>query len=111
MLSVKFQEMCEVKKDMNWTQGLYKYVKIPFLIISEFGVKKLTESQKEVFEYIIDERYKMLKPFLITTNLSVDDFKTEIDILPYNRVYDRLTEICELVVMDWELYRQRKKEK
>lgn len=42
---------------------------------------------------IIDTRYRNKLPMILTTNLTIDDMKSESDIR-YSRIYDRILEVC-----------------
>ena len=42
---------------------------------------------------IIDSRYRARLPMILTTNLTIDEMKGEVDIR-YTRIYDRVFETC-----------------
>lgn len=63
------------------------------IVFDDFGVERHTEYAKEQIFNVIDARCKSGKPFLVTTNMGIDDFKS-----PQNtddrRVCHRILEKC-----------------
>lgn len=67
------------------------------LVIDDLGAERNTEyMQKGVVNTIIDNRYRSMKPIIITTNLTKEQFcnPKEVDSA---RIYSRLKEICFFV--------------
>lgn len=77
------------------------------LIIDDLGAERGTDYSLEKVYDIIDSRYRTGKPIILTTNLRFEEMKNCEDIR-YNRIYDRIFEMCypvKVVGMSW-----RKKE-
>ena len=92
-----------------WQKSIRKYCICPMLIIPDFCIKeKVTDSQKEVFIYIINERYKNLLPMIIATNLDPKSLRQVIDFEGLPRVADRFSEMFEnrQYILNWESYRK-----
>lgn len=61
----------------------------------------------EMVYLVIDERYKSGKPFIITTNLSLEELQNLAD-LEHGRIYDRIMERCAPVAFSGKNYRTGK---
>lgn len=65
------------------------------LILDDLGAENGTEWSNEKLYEIIDSRYRMKKPMIITTNLSLEGLKNKLTSRDgINRTYDRLMEMC-----------------
>ena len=78
------------------TEILDKISKCDLLIIDDFGTEKVTEWVLEKVFFLIDARYRMRKPFIISTNLQ---YKTDENICEIHKVFgkrirDRINEVC-----------------
>lgn len=67
------------------------------LILDDLGSERSTDYALEQLFLIIDTRYRAGKPLIITTNLTAEELKSPAD-LRYERIYDRITELCVAVV-------------
>lgn len=76
--------------------------KIPYLVIDDFGVQRGTEWAKEVLYDLVDTRYADKRFTVVTTNQPLGELQQ----LSQGRIYSRLVEMCKLVEMDGEDYRQ-----
>lgn len=75
------------------TQELEKIVNYDFLVFDDLGIEKQSDNmQSQVFN-VIDGRYRTGKPFIVTTNLHIEEIKKPSDI-KYARIYDRILERC-----------------
>lgn len=63
------------------------------LILDDFGSERGSDYALEQLFMVIDTRYRSGKPLILTTNLTVDELKNPID-LRYERIYDRIVEMC-----------------
>lgn len=88
----------------EYLQNLNHY---PLLIIDDLGVERDTPYVLETVYLVIDERYKSGKPFIITTNLSLQELQNPVD-LEHGRIYDRIMERCTPVVFSGRNYRTDK---
>jgi DNA replication protein DnaC len=66
------------------------------LIIDDLGAERKSEFMQEQVWNIIDARYRSGLPFIITTNLTMDEIKNPADI-GFARIYDRILERCHPV--------------
>lgn len=74
------------------------------LILDDLGAERGTEYAMEKVYDIIDARYRACKPMVITTNLTLDQLKTEPDSAK-GRVYSRVLEICHPIRVECEEWR------
>ncbi len=72
-----------------------RFKTIPLLIIDDFGVQRDTPGMLDLIYSIINERYKVRKPLIITTNLSLAELQNPKEEIR-RRYYDRICEICYL---------------
>ena len=95
------------------SEGLYsgeknEYLKslnqYKLLIIDDLGVERDTSYALETVYLVIDERYKSGQPFIITTNLSLEELRNPAD-LEHGRIYDRIMERCVPVAFSGKNYR------
>lgn len=86
--------------------GLDEY---DLLILDDFGVERKTGYAMEQVFSIIDNRYKLRKPMIITTNLSLDEIKNPPD-LDHARIYDRILERCAPLLFAGKNYRSERAE-
>lgn len=89
------------------TSILNQVANIPLLILDDIGVERDTAYGYEKLQEIIDTRYRSGKPLIVTTNLSQSELQNPTDIR-YKRVYDRLLEMCHLILVDGESRRRSK---
>ena len=70
-----------------------KLCRCDLLIIDDLGMERNTSFATEQVYHVIDTRYQMQKPLVITTNLTLDFMKNPQNI-EYARIYDRILEMC-----------------
>lgn len=63
------------------------------LVIDDLGAERSSDYALERVYYIIDERYKAKRPLIVTTNLTLKQFYAPTD-MRYQRIYDRVLEMC-----------------
>lgn len=63
------------------------------LIIDDLAAERKTEYMSEIVFNVIDARYRVGLPFIITTNLTSEELKNPADI-SYQRTFSRLLERC-----------------
>ena len=107
--------MTNFSKILNTLSGMYSEEKNEFiaslmryslLIIDDLGIERNTEYAKEQVYNIIDERYKAKLPFIVTTNLTLDELKDSKE-LAYRRIYDRVLSMCVPVSFQGESHRKQ----
>lgn len=74
------------------------------LVIDDLGVERKTEYAQEIVYSVIDQRYTLGKPLIITTNLSLDEMREPYD-MSLQRIYDRVTAMCIPVNFPEESFR------
>lgn len=63
------------------------------LVIDDFAVERQTEYVQEIIYEVIDSRYKIGYPLILTTNLTAQELKNPGDISK-SRIYSRILEMC-----------------
>lgn len=63
------------------------------VIFDDLGAERGTDYALEKVDNIIDSRYRKSLPMILTTNLTIEEMKRDMDIR-YSRIYDRIFEIC-----------------
>lgn len=63
------------------------------LIIDDLAAERQTDYMNEIIYSVIDARYRINKPLIITTNLTMDCFKNPPNVATA-RIYDRIIEKC-----------------
>lgn len=71
------------------------------LILDDFGVERQTDYAREQVLGIIDGRYLVQKPLIVTTNLGLSEIKSTNE-LAVKRIYDRVLEMCVPVYFSGE---------
>jgi DNA replication protein DnaC len=85
----------------NTLQGMFEgkqeYIdnlnQFDLLVLDDLGVERKTEYMQEMVYTIIDNRYRAGLPFIVTTNLSIEEIKKP-SIVNNARIYDRILERC-----------------
>ncbi len=75
---------------------------MPFLMLDDFGIQRGTEWEMEMLYELVDARYAEERFTVITTNQDIEEIKK----LSRGRIYSRLVEMCYLIPMQGEDYRQ-----
>lgn len=84
---------------------LRRISQVPLLVLDDLGVERNTAYGYEKLQEIIDTRYRSGKPLIITTNLSPKALKDPEE-MRYQRVYDRILEMCHPIHVDGNNHRQ-----
>lgn len=108
VVMTSFVKMLEGKTtlDVDETALIEKFSKASLLIIDDLGTERSTDFALEKVYNIIDSRYRMRKPIILTTNLEFTQMKECTDIR-YNRIYDRIFEMCYPLKMSGMSWRKR----
>ena len=91
----------------EYIQNLCSY---RLLIIDDLGMERGTEYGLEQVYSVIDARYRAAKSLIITTNLTLGELKGTTD-LAYQRIYDRILEMCVPVQVQGESIRKKERER
>lgn len=88
---------------INTLQGVYEkqdYIdslnRFQLLVIDDLGIERDTPYAKEQVFNVVDSRYRIGLPMIITTNLTIDKIRKSGDIAN-GRIYDRILERCHPV--------------
>jgi DNA replication protein DnaC len=76
------------------------------VIIDDLGAERQSEYALETVYLIVDERYKTGKPLIVTTNLELGELKKPQN-MTYQRIYDRVLEMCVPVAFKGESWRKQ----
>lgn len=79
----------------------------PMLVIDDLGAERSSEYAMETVYTVIDERYKAKKPLIVTTNLTLDELCKPKN-MDYQRIYDRVIEMCTPLVFKGDNLRREK---
>lgn len=89
-------------------QGIIEQVRYyPLLVIDDLGAERSSEYAMETVYTVIDERYKAKKPLIVTTNLTLDELCKPKN-MDYQRIYDRVIEMCTPLVFKGDNLRRDK---
>jgi len=83
------------KKNEKPQEIIDKLNRYKLLVIDDLGVERDTAFSVEQVYNVIDSRYRTGMPVIISTNLSIEDFKTPPS-LAHARIYDRVLEMCPI---------------
>ena len=89
----------------NRNQYLASLNEFDLLIIDDLGVERNSEYALEQVYNVVDSRYLSRLPFIITTNLTLDELKRPKD-LAHARIYDRILGRCVPVCFAATNYRR-----
>ena len=108
-VSVKMTNFSTILNDLFTESDKNKYLNRlndhSLLIIDDLGIERGTEYALEQVYNVIDTRYKSGKPLIVTTNLTLDELKTPVDI-PHKRIYDRVLGMCVPVMFNGVNFRK-----
>lgn len=76
------------------------------LIIDDLGTERNTDYALEKVYNIIDSRYRVGKPLILTTNMTIREMQENTDIR-YKRIYDRIFEMCYPVRVAGKSWREQ----
>lgn len=82
----------------------------PLMVIDDLGAERSSEYAMETVYTVIDERYKSKKPLIVTTNLTLDELCKPKN-MDYQRIYDRVIEMCAPLVFKGDNLRRDKANK
>ena len=76
------------------------------LIIDDLGAERDSSYGLEKIYGIIDSRVRANKPLILTTNIALNSMLKASDVR-YQRIYDRVLEVCYPVEMNWKSFRRK----
>jgi DNA replication protein DnaC len=95
------------QEDTRETEAVYveKYSSCEFLVLDDFGLEKATEWARQTMDYIIYQRDNLLKPVVITSNLSLDEIARKID----GRIASRIAGMGRIIQFNGPDFRLKRK--
>jgi len=81
---------------------LDELIRVPFLVIDDFGVQRNTEWESEMLYNLVDSRYEREHITIITSNVHIKDFSS----VAYGRIHSRIKEMCSIIHVDLPDYRE-----
>jgi DNA replication protein DnaC len=90
------------ESEENAGEILEELIRIPFLVIDDFGIQRNTEWESEMLYNLIDSRYSDERVTIVTSNFHVSKYKE----VAQGRVYSRLVEMCSIIKVDLPDYRE-----
>ncbi len=108
VIMTSFVKLLQDMQGFDSDDGAYmnRLNRAKLLIIDDLGAERGTDFALEKVYDIIDSRYRSGKPAIFTTNLTMRQMKECTDIR-YNRIYDRIFEMCYPVKFDGLSWRKR----
>lgn len=102
---VKIMDLARDFKEKDTLTNLEaKMMKADLLILDDLGTESKGSYASEIVYRVIDGRYRVKKPMVITTNLSLVQMQNCMDI-DKARVYDRILEVCYPILFDGKSFR------
>ncbi len=89
---VKILELIQKDRDEE-SKIIERLANTKLAIFDDLGAERNTSYALEKVYNIIDSRYRLGLPMILTTNLSLQEMQEETDI-QYVRIYDRIFEVC-----------------
>lgn len=89
---VKLLEVFQSGRDEE-TSILNRLGHAKLVIFDDLGAERGTDYALEKVYNIVDSRYRKSLPMILTTNLTIEEMKSEVD-MRYRRIYDRVFETC-----------------
>ena len=103
---VKIMDMARNFKEKDALANLEaKMMQADLLVLDDLGAESETGYANEIVYRVIDGRYRIKKPMVITTNLTLGQMQSCMDI-DKKRVYDRILEVCYPMQFDGKSFRQ-----
>lgn len=102
-------KIMDLARDFNAKEELAnleaKMMKADLLILDDLGTESESSYAKEIVYRVIDGRYRIKKPMVITTNLTLEAMQNCLD-MDKKRVYDRILEVCYPMQFNGKSFRQ-----
>lgn len=109
-LADMLEELFISRADNSFRQKLGKYAKPNLLIIDEFGLKKLNQTNVDDLYEVVSRRYEV-NSTIITSNKEFSEWgKILFDPILASAILDRFVHHCNFVVIDGDSYRMRERQ-
>lgn len=109
-LSEMMEDLYISRADNSFRQKLKKYVSPELLIIDEFGLKKLGQTNVDDLYEVISKRYEHCST-IITSNKQFDEWGSILfDPVLATAILDRFVHHCSFILIEGESYRMKERE-
>ena len=110
-LSEMMEDLYISRADNSFRQKLKKYTTPDLLIIDEFGLKKLSQTNVDDLYEVISKRYEKSST-IITSNKQFDEWGGILyDPVLATAILDRFVHHCSFIVIEGEIYRMKERER
>ena len=110
-LSEMMEDLYMSRADTSFRQKLKKYVSPDLLIIDEFGLKKLGQTNVDDLYEVISKRYETAAT-IITSNKQFDEWGSILfDPVLATAILDRFVHHCSFITIEGESYRMKERER
>lgn len=110
-LSEMMEDLYISRADNSFRQKLKKYTAPALLIIDEFGLKKLGQTNVDDLYEVISRRYETAST-IITSNKQFDEWGSILfDPVLATAILDRFVHHCSFIIIEGESYRMRERER
>lgn len=110
-LSEMMEDLYISRADNSFRQKLKKYTKPDLLILDEFGLKKLNQTNVDDLYEVISHRYETAST-IITSNKQFDEWGSILfDPVLASAILDRFVHHCSFILIDGESYRMKDRER
>lgn len=110
VVMISIIKLVELSGNESFEDAINNMCKADLLIIDDLGAERSTDYVLEKVYNVIDTRYRIRKPMIITTNVQMREMKETADIR-YSRIYDRLFEMCYPVKFTGQSMRKKEASK
>lgn len=87
----------------NRISVIEEMVKVPLLILDDFGAERVSAYAQETIYLIVDGRYRRKAPLIVATDLPLKVLRAENVSPERKRIYSRLLEMCVPVELEGEM--------
>ena len=110
-LSEMMEDLYMSRADNSFRQKLKKYVSPDLLVIDEFGLKKLGQTNVDDLYEVVSKRYEASST-IITSNKQFDEWGSILfDPVLATAILDRFVHHCSFIMIEGESYRMKERER
>jgi len=110
-LSEMMEDLHMSRADNSFRQKLKKYVSPSLLIVDEFGLKRLGQTNADDLYEVVSRRYESAST-IITSNKQFDEWGTVLfDPVLASAILDRFVHHCSFIIIEGDSYRMKERER
>jgi DNA replication protein DnaC len=110
-LSEMMEDLYISRADNSFRQKIKKYIQPDLLIIDEFGLKKLSQTNVDDLYEVISRRYEKTST-IVTSNKQFDEWGGILyDPVLATAILDRFVHHCSFILIEGESYRMKERER